>query len=92
MVNFNETANLNLKSHLYLLGKDTLKNASSNITPTLEQKRNGRNAIDGFIKKEEGVAHLVTADIMNEPIQVSSIEEIFKIKRRCNFKFCLNQS
>ena len=75
MVNFNETAKLNLKSHLYLLRKDTLKNATSNITPTSEQKRNGRNAIDGVIKKEEGVAHLVTADIMNEPIQVPSIEE-----------------
>ena len=75
MVNFNETAKLNLKSHLYLLRKDTLKNATSNITPTSEQKRNSRNVIDGFIKKEEDVAHLVTADIMNEPIQVPSIEE-----------------
>ena len=75
MVNFNETAKLNLKSHLYLLRKETLKNATSNITPTSEQKRNGRNAIDGFIKKEEDITHLVTADIMNEPIQVPSIEE-----------------
>ena len=75
MVNFNETAKLNLKSHLYLLRKHTFKNATSNITPTSDRKRNGQNAIDGVIKKEEGVAHLVTADIMNEPIQVPSIEE-----------------
>ena len=75
MVNFNETAKLNLKSHLYLLRKDTLKNATSNITPTSAQKRNSWNAIDGIIKKEEDVAHLVIADIMNEPIQVPSLEE-----------------
>ena len=75
MVNFNETAKLNLKSHLYLLRKETLKNATSNITPTSEQKRNSWNAIDGIIKKEEDVAHLVIADIMNEPIQVPSLEE-----------------
>ena len=43
--------------------------------PTSEQRRDGRNAIDEDIKKEEGVAYLVTADIMNEPIQVPSIEE-----------------
>ena len=75
MVDFNETAKLNLKSHLYLLRKETLKNATSNITPTSEQKRNSWNAIDGIIKKEEDVAHLVIADIMNEPIQVPSLEE-----------------
>ena len=74
MVNFNETAKLNSKSHLYLLIKESLKNPTSNIIFTSDQKRNGRNVIDEDIKKEEGVAHFVTADIMNEPIKVPSIE------------------
>ena len=72
---FNETAKFNLKSKLYLLRKETLKNATSNITPTSYQKRNGQNVFDGDVKKEEGVVHLVTADIMNGPIQVPNIEE-----------------
>ena len=45
------------------------------MTPTSEQKRHGQNAADGFIKKEVNTLHLITADIMNEPIQVPSIEE-----------------
>ena len=76
-LNFNETAKLNLKSNLYLLRKETLKDATPSSTPVTASKKSKPNGQDNGGTEDQRAAQLATIDIMTEPVKVPKLEEDF---------------
>ena len=76
-VNFNETAKLNLRSKLYLLRKETLKNATPRSSPLTVPDKPKPDGIDIVGTTDPLASQLATIDIMSEPVNVPKLEEDF---------------
>jgi len=74
-VDLNETAKFNLKSKLYLLRKETLRNATPRNSPLTLLENSKPNDGEYVDKEDQMTAKLATIDILMETVKVPKLEE-----------------
>ena len=73
-VDFNETAKFDLKSKLYLLRKETLRNATPRSSPLTLLENLKPNDGEYIAKEDQQSVNLAAIDILMEPVKVPRLE------------------